>query len=86
MLPSRFSTRRSSIFPMVSSRLMGLWFPGAVGFLPGLGIAMMCAIFQATGKYFNLRHALYILVRCVMARRGRCFSAIAVILSGPGDL
>ena len=58
MFPRRLSTRRSSILPMLSNRLMGQWFSAVVAFLPGLGIAVMCAIFQATGKYWNLKQAL----------------------------
>ena len=61
---SLFSIIFSNILDRSGRRLIGLWDVGSDGFLPGLGIIIICPIFQWVWKYSSLKIALYI---CVIA-------------------
>ena len=56
------------------------------GGLFGFGTRIVTENFQSMGKYDNLRHALYIVVRRTTALLGRDLATSAVISSNPGDL
>ena len=50
----------SSTFEIVGSKLIGRYDKTSIGFLPGLGIIIICAIFNDLGQYSSRSVALNI--------------------------
>jgi hypothetical protein len=56
----------------------------SIRFFPGLGIIIICAVFNDLGQYASRSMVLNIYIRFTSPSIGSCFSILAVIRSRPG--
>ena len=78
------SVNFSSTFEIVSSNLIRWSDEMSIGFFPGLGIIIICTIFNDLGQYLSRSMVLNIYIRFKSPSFGSSFSILAVIRSRPG--
>ena len=71
-------------FEIVGSKLMGLKDETSIGFFPGLGIIIICEIFNDLGQYLIRSMALNIYIRLTSLSFGSSFSILVVMRSRIG--